>query len=152
MRRIATLAVTTGLAVTCLGALATTADAAAGGTWKTKDGYSSVSANGKWARSSSSVKVTGAIYDHKKNGYAPAVQFLAREKGKRDHYSGMVVLYRLANGKRVPFDAAKGGGHVGTVFSSTNTDRLYVRECGYNIKTPKKSACSNTWKRIYKVR
>ncbi|MBW8483909.1 hypothetical protein [Actinomadura parmotrematis] len=152
MRRIATLAVTTGLAVSCMGVLATSADAATG-TWKTKNGYSSVYASGKYSRSASKVTVTGSIYDQKKNGYAPGVQFMAREKGKKDHYSSVIVLVQYVNGVKRYYDANSGGGYVGTLFTSTNTDRLYVRECGYNIKT-KKAACGSKsdWKRIYKVR
>jgi hypothetical protein len=98
MRRIATVALATGVALGGLGVVATTADAATTTrSWVTDNGWSTVKAGGTYKRTSTTVSTSGWLQDTKNNGWSPVVQFKATEGGKTSYSSLYFLTY---NGSR----------------------------------------------------
>lgn len=143
MRRFASVVLTAALTMGAMGAMATSADAATTKKWDTKNGYKALKAGGKYKKNSTKVVINGWLWDTKNNGWSPAVQFMAREKGKKDHYSN--VFYFRYGGKPADFAFKRS---YGRFFSSTNTADLYVREAGVKESNPKKIAYG-PWKKLY---
>ncbi|WP_131739552.1 hypothetical protein [Actinomadura roseirufa] len=139
MRRIATLAISTGLALTGLGALP--AEAASNG-WATTGAYSAVKAGGTYARTSAKVTIRGWIRDYRTDGRAAAVQFRATEGTGR--HTSRVYFFLSRN---IPADLVYKADY-GTFFSSDYTSHLYVRECGVTPDRKRTPRCAD-WQKIY---
>jgi hypothetical protein len=141
MRRIATVALATGVAMAGLGAVATTADAASH-SWTTKNGWSSLKAGGTYSRTSTKVSTSGWLQDFKNNGWSPAVQFKATE-GNKTQWSN--VFFLTYKGKPADFKFKHSYGHF---FTSYYTSHLYVREAG--IKESNRNVVRyGGWKKLY---
>ncbi|MFC5179876.1 hypothetical protein [Actinomadura harenae] len=159
MRRIATVAVTTGALAAGLlvSAGAANADqgfsqsaklptasgvqAAASHSWVSKNGWSTIKAYGTYNRTKSGVKVSFSLADTKRNGWSPAVQFRT-SNGKYLYTSG--VYYLKYRGVPADFKFS----HYYGVFTSSYTKHLYVREAGVSVKNTKKIAYG-PWKALY---
>jgi hypothetical protein len=141
MRRIATVALATGVALAGLGAVATTADAATH-SWVTKDGWKSIKAGGTYKRTSTAVSISGWLQDTSNNGWSPAVQFKTTE-GHKTQWS--YVYYLTYRGKPADFKFKHTWGHF---FTSKNTSHLYVREVA--IKESNRNVLRyGAWKKLY---
>lgn len=163
MRRIATVAITSGALAAGLlvsagaagadqGGLASTVklqgmsssgvSAAASHDWATKDGWSTLKGTGVYSRTSSKVTAKIWLTDYKKNGWSPAVQFRTYTGSK--HYDsrlmGVKVLStgRPADGR---FTFAAGSWY------STHVGHLYVREAGVQVSNWK--VAYGPWKKLY---
>ncbi|MCP2335003.1 hypothetical protein [Actinomadura rupiterrae] len=159
MRRIATVAVTSGALAAGLlvSAGAASADqgftqssklpaasgvqAAAAHSWVSKDGWKSIKAYGKYSRSRSGVKVSFSLADTSRNGWSPAVQF--RTSNGKYYYTSGVYFLRY-NGVPADFKFS----HYYGVFSSRYSAHLYVREAGIARTNPKK-VVYGPWKKLY---
>ncbi|WP_026415860.1 hypothetical protein [Actinomadura oligospora] len=159
MRRIATVAITTGALAAGLLVSAGSASAdqgftqsaklptasgvqaAASYSWTSKNGWTTIKAYGKYTRSKSGVKVSFSLADGKKNGWSPAVQF--RTSNGSRYYTSAVYYLRYGG---VPADFKFS--HYYGVFNSSYTKHLYVREAGVSTKNTKKIAYG-PWKKLY---
>jgi hypothetical protein len=141
MRRIATVALATGVALAGLGAVATTADAATH-SWVTKDGWKSIKAGGTYSRTSTYVSIKGWLQDTSNNGWSPAVQFQATEGSKAQR---SYVFYFTVNGKLADFAFKHSYGHF---FTSKYTSHLYVREVAVK-ETNRNTVRYGAWKKLY---
>jgi hypothetical protein len=141
MRRIATVALATGVALAGFGVVATTADAATH-SWVTANGWSGVQAGGTYTRGSTKVTTTGWLKDTKNNGYSPAVQFKATEGGKTSYSSVYFLTYK---GKPADFAFKHTYGHF---FTSHYTTHLYVREARMK-ESNRNSIQFAHWKKLY---
>ncbi|QXJ21777.1 hypothetical protein AGRA3207_002664 [Actinomadura graeca] len=139
MRRIATVTISTGLALTGLGAPPARASAT---TWATTGAYKAVAAGGTYERGSGKVTISGWLQDDKANGWAAAVQFRTTE-GDGRHTSE--VYFFLADG--TPADL-KYRQDYGKFFTSDYTTHLYARECGVTPDKKRTTKCAD-WQKIY---
>jgi len=146
MRRIATLAISTGLALTGLaltGLGAVAADAgAASKDWTTTGAYKAVEAGGTYARGASKVTISGWLHDYKADGWAAAVQFRTTE-GKGRHTSK--VFFFLSRDKPADLEYKA---DYGKFFTSDYTSHLYARECRVTPEKKRTTECAD-WRKIY---
>jgi hypothetical protein len=145
MRRIATVALATGITLAGLGAAASTADAATvckHPKWATKGGFGTIQACGSYTKTKSKVTVSTYLTDTKNDGYAAGIQFAFTE-GKKI-YTTPVHYIAYSSGKPYhgPYTL-----HLKPI-SSYNTGHLFVRECVVKVST-RKITCKKTPQKIY---
>ncbi|MEV4252027.1 hypothetical protein AB0J52_02535 [Spirillospora sp. NPDC049652] len=160
MRRIATVAITTGALAAGLlvsaGAAnadqgfkqsnklpAATAGVQAQGAkyFVTKNGWSTIKVDGYYTRSGRGVKVKFSLADGKRNGWSPAVQF-ATKITKPARLSNVYYFTYNHSPADMKFKRSYG------VYSLTSAPHLYVREAGVATTNAKKVAFG-PWKKLY---
>ncbi|RFU40453.1 hypothetical protein DZF91_17055 [Actinomadura logoneensis] len=160
MRRIATVAITTGALAAGLLASAGAASAdqgfaqshklptatsgvqAAGAKYfVTKNGWAAIKADGYYARSGKGVKVKFWLADGKRNGWSPAVQFATKitAPARVSH-----IYYMTYKGLPADMEFKRLYG----TYSLSNAPHLYVREAGVYVKNTHKVAFG-PWKKLY---
>ncbi|MCW2918604.1 MAG: hypothetical protein JWN52_6672 [Actinomycetia bacterium] len=154
MRRIATVALATGVALAGLGAEATTADAATH-KWNTaKSGFSNIYASGSYTRTTKSVSVSGYLRDYAPDGRSPGVQFKAVKITKTYIYtqrSNQFFFISSKTGKPLDYKFPKAYSY-GHFFTSKYLTHLYVREISVNASNRQDTYPKNVktgWKKIY---
>ncbi|WP_067484116.1 hypothetical protein [Actinomadura hibisca] len=147
MRRIATLAVSTGLAMSCLTAVAATAaDASTTRSWVTKDGWGSLEASGKYTRSSSGLAVSVYLSDSGNNGWSPAVQIRTATQDYKK-YKTSAVFYFVDRRNNRPADFKFHKVYRGK-YTSGYSGHLYVREVGVR-ESNRNSMVAGPWKKLF---
>lgn len=141
MRRIATMAIFTGLALTGLGAAGADARAASRH-WTTPGAYKAVKAGGTYSRGANKVTISGWLQDYKADGWAAAVQFRTTE-GKGRHTSK--VFFLLSHDKPADLEYKA---DYGKFFTSDYTSHLYARECHVTPDKKRTTKCAG-WRKIY---
>ncbi|MGI5164740.1 hypothetical protein ACQEU3_10335 [Spirillospora sp. CA-253888] len=146
MRRIATLAVTTGLAMSCLTVVSTGAEAATTRSWVTKDGWSSLKASGKYTRSAKGLAVSVYLTDTRNNGWSPAVQIRTATKDYKKYKNSAVFFFVNRNNGR-PADMPFSNVYRGK-YTAGYAGHLYVREVGVS-ETNRNRMVAGPWKKLF---
>ncbi|MFC9969746.1 hypothetical protein ACFVH6_02460 [Spirillospora sp. NPDC127200] len=143
MRRIATLAVTTGLAMSCLTVASTGAEAATTRSWVTKDGWSSLKASGKYTRSAKGLAVTVHLTDTRNNGWSPGVQIRTATKDYKKYKTSPVFFFTYG-GRPADFAFTKYRGK----YTAGYAGHLYVREVGVS-ESNRNRMVAGPWKKLF---
>lgn len=146
MRRIAALTMTTALMVGSMATFATSADAAAGKSWKAPNKVKGTESWGTYTRSGGKTFVTGKLRDTSRNGLTACVRFMFTE-GDRIYYSRHSIKYKTGP----LFD---GRGTISIKAESGLSSHLYVQECRMKTSTrkvtfPKNAKGKIVWKKLF---